>query len=128
MKLKVGDKARVKQWDDMAKEGKLAFVNDMKNLCGTEVTISGVFNSVYRVTEADWLFNDEMLEPIEDYPLMENEEVWKWLGRNYLGDGIYKECFGASFSLYDLIEHFSFEAVVKAVSKYEHENEHFIPF
>lgn len=80
MKYKVGDKVRVRQWDDMAKEfgfygctksnidilGCL-FTNNMKKFCGSVVTISNIAsdNSRYLIKEDDqnWYWTDEMFEP-----------------------------------------------------------------
>lgn len=138
MKYKIGDKVRVKQWEDMAKEGGIfqgdinlggiCFVDDMKSLCGTEVTISKVLNERYGVEECNWVFSDEMFEPVEKYPMMSSNDVWKWLGRNHLNSDIYEEVFGVDFALCDLVAQFSFEEVVELVSKYESEKEQFIPF
>lgn len=81
MKYKVGDKVRVRQWDDMVKEfGELfsdisivkaddrcLFKNEMKKYCGTVVTIEKVVNEYERyLIEEDyknWYWTDEMFEP-----------------------------------------------------------------
>ena len=80
MKYKVGDKVRVRQWDDMAKEFGLifgddidipncTFVNKMKRYCGSVVTIHDIVcnNSRYLVKEDDWNFFwiDDMFENLE---------------------------------------------------------------
>lgn len=79
MKYKVGDKVRVRQWDDMAKEFGFSgctksnidilgclFTNNMKKFCGSVVTISNITsdNSRYLIKEDDqnWYWTDEMLE------------------------------------------------------------------
>lgn len=82
MKYKVGDKVRVRQWDDMAKEfGELSrdisivkvddnclFKNEMKKYCGTVVTIEKVFNEYKRYFVAEdcnnWYWTDEMFENV----------------------------------------------------------------
>lgn len=79
MKYKVGDKVRVRQWDDMAKEfgfygctksnidilGCL-FTNSMKKFCGSVVTISNIAsdNSRYLIKEdyQNWYWTDDMFE------------------------------------------------------------------
>ena len=76
MKYKVGDKVRVRQWDDMAKEfGESAgsidtpacsFEENMRLYCGTIVTIKEVKNDeLYYIEEdnEDWYWTDEMFEP-----------------------------------------------------------------
>ena len=80
MKYKVGDKVRVRQWDDMVKEYGLlgdlekvictpgcSFTNGMKKFCGRVVTISDVIssNSRYLIKESDrtWYWTDEMFDP-----------------------------------------------------------------
>ena len=80
MKYKVGDKVRVRQWDDMVKEFGFSdntgrdigipgciFVNNMKKFCNSVVTISNIEcgNSRYLVEEddEDWYWIDEMFEP-----------------------------------------------------------------
>lgn len=80
MKYKVGDKVRVRQWDDMVKEygfidsverdiyiPDCTFVNSMKKFCGSVVTISNIVsnNNRYLIKEDDhlWYWIDEMFEP-----------------------------------------------------------------
>lgn len=76
MKYKVGDKVRVRQWDDMVEEfGESAgsidtpacsFEEDMRLYCGTIVTIKEVKDdeSYYIIEEdnEDWFWTDEMFE------------------------------------------------------------------
>lgn len=80
MKYKVGDKVRVRQWDDMVKEygfidsverdiyiPDCTFVNSMKKFCGSVVTISNIVsnNNRYLIKEDDhlWYWTDDMFEP-----------------------------------------------------------------
>ena len=80
MKYKVGDKVRVRQWDDMAKEYGFinsvkrdidipgcTFVNSMKKFCGSVVTISNIVsdNSIYLIKEDGylWYWTNDMFEP-----------------------------------------------------------------
>lgn len=81
MKYKVGDKVRVRQWDDMAKEFGFSgctksnidilgclFTNNMKKFCGSVVTISNIAsdNSRYLIKEDDqnWYWTDDMFENV----------------------------------------------------------------
>ena len=79
MKYKVGDKVRVRQWDDMAREfrvnkygnidvGNILFSKAMKRYCGKVLTIDYIFNNRYYVEEAPmyiW-WSDDMFEPIDE--------------------------------------------------------------
>ena len=74
MKYKVGDKVKVRSWEDMEKErgldfdgdikiGDIGFVRDMKEYCGKELTISAVYSSFYHTLEGgSWAYTDEMFE------------------------------------------------------------------
>ena len=77
MKYKVGDKVRVRDWDDMEKEFGIDgedisipycyFTYDMKEYCNSVVTISTVKdNGKYRIAEDNdsWYWTDEMFEPV----------------------------------------------------------------
>lgn len=81
MKYKIGDKVRVRQWDDMVKEFGFSgctksnidilgclFTNIMKKFCGSVVTISNIAgdNSRYLIKEDDqnWYWTDEMFENV----------------------------------------------------------------
>ena len=74
-KFKVGDKVRVRQWDDMAKEfgvdssGAIDkspyFIGAMRQYCGQVLTIEGINAfGYYLVEECIWKFCDEMFEPV----------------------------------------------------------------
>ena len=76
MKYKVGDKVKVREWDDMAKEfvvdgngdiigiGLYFFAKSMKKFCGKTVTINKVNAYSYEINEINgvFAFTDEMLE------------------------------------------------------------------
>lgn len=76
MKYKVGDKVRVRQWDDMAKESGLndcgdinnGFTQSMEHFCGRIYEIYKVYNYYYILKDEsivfDWCFTDEMLEDV----------------------------------------------------------------
>lgn len=87
MKYKVGDKAIVREWDDMAKEysvdddgeielsNEWCFAEDMKKFCGKTVTITGITREgddpCYEIDGGNyWHFTDEMLEPAADTTLI----------------------------------------------------------
>ena len=73
-KFKVGDKVRVRQWNDMEKEfgtfpsGSIkttyAFVDDMKKYCDKVVTIASVISDRYYIKEdcGTWNWSDDMFE------------------------------------------------------------------
>lgn len=76
MKYKVGDKVRVRQWDDMVKEfcinkygnidmGNILFSKTMKQYCRKVFTINYISDDRYYVGEAPmYAWTDDMLEPI----------------------------------------------------------------
>ena len=77
-KFKVGDKVRVRNWDDMAKDFGVSvgwsgteinigpnFTESMKEYCGKVITITGINSAGYYTIDEDvWKFSDEMLEPV----------------------------------------------------------------
>lgn len=88
MKYKVGDKVRVRQWDDMAKESGLndcgdinnGFTQSMKHFCGRIYEIYKVYNYYYILKDEsivfDWCFTDEMLEDVVS-PSLETPKTQK---------------------------------------------------
>lgn len=81
MKYKIGDKVKVRQWDDMAAEFglddedidmKYYFLQEMKDFCGRVVTIQSVAGDIYGIIEdvgnnycwTDDMFEDEFTDPI----------------------------------------------------------------
>lgn len=87
MKFKVGDRVRIRQWDDMAKEfgtngyGNIkccpGFTKEMRQLCGKKATISSIgefFSKSVHLKdfencegiETKWYYSTDMLEPVED--------------------------------------------------------------
>ena len=79
MAYNVGDKVRVRLWNDMAHEygfdddgdivmsGCEYFVSDMKHFCGEIVTIEVSRPYGYRIAEdgGHWTWTDEMFEPVK---------------------------------------------------------------
>ena len=98
--LKVGDKVRIKEWDDMVEEYgldtegdimvKCSFVQSMSKFCGEVVTISKVVeDDLYEIEEDDtgYMFSTDMFKSIEDdstflYPELKNGQVVKLRGRD----------------------------------------------
>lgn len=79
MKYKVGDKVRVRQWEDMEKEYgsnasgyiyiescKNTFTEGMSKYCGNVLTIREIRGRTYRMNEVKFNWSDEMLEPVVD--------------------------------------------------------------
>ena len=76
MKYKIGDKVRVRQWDDMAKEfgesfGSIDiphfyFSRSMEKYCGEVVTIEKAYTCSYHIKEDEehWYWTDEMFENV----------------------------------------------------------------
>ena len=79
-KYKAGDKVRVREWDDMAKDGHVDsvgdimpnggdcyFVSHMRKYCGKVFTVKAIVgNTRYLLHDtAGWHFTDEMLEPAD---------------------------------------------------------------
>ena len=74
-KFKVGDKVRVRQWDDMKKEFgalpwgtikvKCGFTTEMKQYCHKVVTITSITSNGYHIKEdgGEWYYSDDMFEP-----------------------------------------------------------------
>lgn len=104
-KYKVGDKVRVREWDDMVKEFgidksgdincRVAFIQEMKGLCGKIVTISNVKEGSYKIKEDKefWRWTDDMLvkaifclDDITDEMIIElrNGRIYLSLGENFV--------------------------------------------
>ena len=97
MKYKVGDKVRVRQWDDMAKEFDVnefgdintktgCFTRQMKKFCGDVCEIYSVLETSYWLKDEYghtyyWYFTDDMLEDVNllsytpDSPTLKTENV-----------------------------------------------------
>lgn len=72
MNFKVGDRVRVRTWESLYAEFgdpdssnhlkiRKGFNDEMRNLCGTVVTISYVYEDSYSIKEAGWIWTDDML-------------------------------------------------------------------
>lgn len=96
MKFKVGDKVRVRAWEDMEKEFGLddsgdikclyCFTRSMREYCGKVYTIARTGNS-YELdggNEIDvWSFSDDMLEPVCDSKIVITTDGETTLARLY---------------------------------------------
>ena len=75
MKYKVGDKVRVRQWEDLKSQYKtdeygeinvgVIFVEDMKEFCGKELVIRQVWSDTYSCHGNNFLWQDWMFEDVE---------------------------------------------------------------
>lgn len=87
-KFNVGDKCRVRQWDDMKRQfggceshistPRALFVAQMKCLCGKMFTVSRIYDGGFGyqscegiefrsdICEAGWMITGDMLEPADD--------------------------------------------------------------
>lgn len=73
-KFKVGDKVKVRSWEDMEKEfglngsgsintpGNCCFAKGMREWCGKTLIIGNVYTSGYHVKETMWWWTDDMFE------------------------------------------------------------------
>ena len=91
MKYKVGDKVRVRQWDDMVKEfgvdkfGHIStktgyFTKQMKEFCGGVYEIDSVLEKGYWLKNRDgyfWYFTDDMLEDADFSPSLKTLKTQK---------------------------------------------------
>ena len=82
MKYKIGDKVRIRQWDDMVEEfgvdggdilvGGCCFVEEMKQYCGKVFEIYDVWSFCYNLKtedeELDWNFTEGMFEDVDFSP------------------------------------------------------------
>lgn len=73
-RFKIGDKVRVREWEDMEEEfgvdmygdirSKAGFIKEMRNFCGKIVTISDVNGQLYKIKEdkGAWIWTDDIFE------------------------------------------------------------------
>lgn len=81
MKYKVGDRVKIKSWDQMAEEYGVTrdetemqyintpyphFIEDMKIYCGDTMKIQCIYGNGYLMTETGYTWTDEMIECISD--------------------------------------------------------------
>lgn len=92
--FKVGDRVRIRQWNDMVRDGKIkggniclhggTFVKRMRHLCGREATVSELTGCGYRLKDWSdasggtcWGYSEEMLEPAYIYATALMEAIRK---------------------------------------------------
>lgn len=80
MKYKIGDKVRVREWNDMVNEYGMSddgdipvtlainFIKEMSTFCGDTFTISEINGDEYSLSgdEDEFIFTNEMLLPVHD--------------------------------------------------------------
>lgn len=108
MKYKVGDKVKIRQWDDMASEFDvdtsgdielpgIFFTNEMKKFCGKIVTIQeqcvdiddDEYYEILEDTEHEFSFSDDMFEDEFVSPILVGIDIYnlvKKFGNEFLGD------------------------------------------
>ena len=108
MKYKVGDKVKIRQWDDMASEFDvdasgdielpgIFFTNEMKKFCGKIVTIQeqcvdiddDEYYEILEDTEHEFSFSDNMFENEFVAPILVGVDIYnlvKELSDKFLGD------------------------------------------
>jgi hypothetical protein len=88
--FRIGDRARIRQWDDMelqfgrtphgAVACQCSFTNDMRHLCGEVVTITGGYDRRIElefrpgVPRTDWSYSLDMIEPIMEVAMPQQPE------------------------------------------------------
>lgn len=74
MKYKIGDKVRIKSWEQMEGEYGLdsaghinilySFTDDMRPYCNEILTIDEVDDDSYRMASVEWIFTDKMIKGV----------------------------------------------------------------
>ena len=82
MKYKIGDKVRVKPFEDCIGEGKCIFVESMSYLCGQEFTIEEIEGG--KVIIDCWSMRPEWLEPVSALRYNTGKPKWSLVHMNSL--------------------------------------------
>lgn len=101
MNYKVGDKVRIREWDEMEKEFGLDsdgdiicegyFMRAMKKFCGKIFTVEKVYKTYYVLKGVEnFCFSDDMLEPIGDNKIVITTDGKTTLARLYDGKKVVK--------------------------------------
>lgn len=106
MSYKIGDRVRVREWDEMEKEFGLdpwgdikcdhTFVKDMREYCGKVFTVRNAFSRVYHLDGCKsnigfwWGFSDDMLVPVIDKKIVITTDGKTTLARMYEGKKVVK--------------------------------------
>ncbi|HAU85231.1 MAG TPA: hypothetical protein DCW90_06930, partial [Lachnospiraceae bacterium] len=130
MKYKVGDKVRVRNWDDMVKEfgtdcGYILtpgcyFVGYMKKYCNSIVTIDAINDNIYNIKEDNnvWQWCDEMFEP--DYHFKPARKIEKTLISKVASD--FSDCSITDETFHNILNYtIQFESVKDVINKYDKE-------
>ena len=93
MKYKVGDKVRVRQWEDLKSQYEtdeygeinvgVIFIEDMKNFCGKELVIEGFNYEGYAYESNGWSWQDWMFEDVETKTIRIDEKREVKIVRNH---------------------------------------------
>ena len=85
MKYKVGDKVRVKKWEDLKSEYEVdedgyichgvVFNDEMREYCGKELVIGYVGMDEYLCHGNNWLWQDWMFEDVDEYKKIDHEST-----------------------------------------------------
>lgn len=100
MKYKVGDKVKVREWEDMEKEFGLdrdgdigikpCFSKNMREYCGRIMTISHANRTDYHTDGNDWFWTDKMFEPVDNHKIVITTDGSETLARFYDGEKVIK--------------------------------------
>jgi hypothetical protein len=102
MKYKVGDKVRVRNWDELSAEfnnlgdglrlTNRCFNFKMKQYCGKVVKITDIGSSWYKIAEdkKEWYWDDDMFEPVNTQKIVITSDGVETLARLYDGNKVIK--------------------------------------
>lgn len=97
MKYKIGDKVRVRNWDELSAEfnnlgdglrlTNRCFNFKMKQYCGKVVKITDIGSSWYKIAEdkKEWHWDDDMFEPVNEKKIVITSDGTETLARLYEG-------------------------------------------
>ena len=101
MKYKVGDKVKVRSWEDMEKQYGLdydgdintsfCFVKSMREYCGKILTVKYAYSDHYNMADSGWNWTDDMLEPTCKQKIVITTDGVETLARLYEGDKVVKK-------------------------------------
>lgn len=130
MKYKVGDKVRVRDWDDMKREfgtdeygiatPDCCFTYDMKKYCNSIVTIDAINDNIYNIKEDNnvWQWCDEMFEP--DFHFTPAHKQEKILVSKIASD--FSDCSITDETFHNILNYtIQFESVKDVINKYDKE-------